>query len=283
VAAITPLAGVLYFSATDAVHGTELWRSDGTEAGTYLVKDIVEGEYNSSPQYLVTFNTALYFKVKDSELWKSSGTAEGTTLVATLPGDFFNLTVAGDRLYFSGAATASGTELWVTDGTEAGTQLIDINQNPFQGSEPQPMCAIGNELFFAADDGEHGIELFKASSGNVTLVKDINPTGNSINKYGHFLCHNGLVYFSADDGVHSYELWRSDGTFDGTYMVKDINTDGDGTVYYMTPLGSNIFLAPPIPPTATNFGSPTEPPTELKWSKRSRRAAAITVVDLPPI
>ena len=79
-----------YFAATDITSGTELWKTNGTAAGTVLVKDIftgADGEYpnSSEPRYLTGFGGTLYFSafdpVRGRELWKSNGTAAGTTLV----------------------------------------------------------------------------------------------------------------------------------------------------------------------------------------------------------
>jgi ELWxxDGT repeat protein len=94
---------------------------------------------------------------------------------------------------------------------------------------------VNGTLFFTANDGIHGRELWKvdgASSGAV-LVKDINPGSDSAGTtpFGrpspapHQLINvNGVLYFTADDGIHGSELWRSDGTVEGTQMVKDIRT-----------------------------------------------------------
>src|SRR5262249_5074127 len=77
--------GTLYFAATDAAHGNELWKSDGTAAGAVLVKDIAPGSAGSGPQALLTVGGVLYFTANDGvhgrELWKSDGTAAGTMLV----------------------------------------------------------------------------------------------------------------------------------------------------------------------------------------------------------
>ena len=82
---LTDVGGVLYFSADDGVHGPELWRSDGTEAGTVLVKDIRPGATGSGPQDLTVLAGALYFSATTdeagSELWRSDGTEAGTALV----------------------------------------------------------------------------------------------------------------------------------------------------------------------------------------------------------
>src|SRR5262249_38054003 len=59
--------------------------SDGTAAGTYLVKDIDSGAADSNPGRLVAVNAETFFDASDGvhgdELWKSDGTAAGTVLV----------------------------------------------------------------------------------------------------------------------------------------------------------------------------------------------------------
>ncbi|MCA9099013.1 MAG: hypothetical protein KDA36_11525, partial [Planctomycetaceae bacterium] len=77
--------GILYFSAFGSGSGYELWRSDGTDAGTYRVKDIATGSSSSSPTLLTNVNGTLYFQATDGtsgvELWKSDGTEAGTVRV----------------------------------------------------------------------------------------------------------------------------------------------------------------------------------------------------------
>src|SRR5205085_187558 len=86
---LTNVNGTLYFTANDGPHGYELWKSDGTTAGTVLVKDIYLGlYYSSNPTNLANVNGTLYFQATDrthgAELWKSDGTAAGTVLVADI-------------------------------------------------------------------------------------------------------------------------------------------------------------------------------------------------------
>src|SRR5262245_39825558 len=76
----TDVKGAAFFVADDGVHGTELWKSNGTAAGTLLVKDISPGSAPSGPHALTNVNGTLFFRAK-GELWRSNGTPASTTLV----------------------------------------------------------------------------------------------------------------------------------------------------------------------------------------------------------
>jgi ELWxxDGT repeat protein len=90
---LTALGNTLFFSANEGVNGRELWKSDGTAAGTVLVKDInLTNPFGSSPSNLTAVGSTLYFTadegVNGRELWKSDGTAAGTVLVRDIfPGN----------------------------------------------------------------------------------------------------------------------------------------------------------------------------------------------------
>ena len=183
--------GKLYFSANNGENGQELFVSDGTAEGTQLLVDIDpsvdNGYYGSSyPLNLTEFNGKLYFTADNGEsgreLFVSDGTAEGTQLLVDLrpAGSGYssgsnpsNLVEFNDKLYFSADDGENGRELFVTDGTAEGTQLVaDINPDLnysrfFSGSSPSNLTVVGDELFFSANDGESGFELFKLTFDSV--------------------------------------------------------------------------------------------------------------------
>jgi ELWxxDGT repeat protein len=125
----------LFFVASDPQNGKELWKSDGTELGTVLVRDLTPGPAGSNLRGLTAFNGALFFLMSDrehgEELWTSDGSVFGTMLVKDIePGpassNIASLVVANGLIYFGAQTTAEGSELWRSDGTSAGTFVLPV-------------------------------------------------------------------------------------------------------------------------------------------------------------
>jgi ELWxxDGT repeat protein len=122
---VVGLGDAAYFTSLDATHGRELWRSDGTEAGTTPVTDLAPGVAAGRPQSnVVVWKRRLYFAADDgvhgAELWSSDGTAAGTRLALELAAgpagsSPTGLTIAGDRLFFAASDGVTGRQLWVMD------------------------------------------------------------------------------------------------------------------------------------------------------------------------
>ena len=119
--------GALYF-----LEGDGLWKSDGTAAGTFLLKE-KEGSFTLSPELLIAVNGLLYFTGNDDvhglELWKSDGTSAGTVLLKDIytgsnSSDINAFAKVGNKLMFSANDGINGNEIWVSDGTEAGTKMM---------------------------------------------------------------------------------------------------------------------------------------------------------------
>jgi ELWxxDGT repeat protein len=243
---LTAVGNLLYFSADDGVTGVELWRSDGTAGGTRRVKNINPGAASSNPASLINVNGTLYFTADDGvagrELWKSDGTRDGTRKVKNIrPGAdgswIDHMTAVGGTLYFSAHNGVAGWELWKSDGTRDGTAMVeDIYPGSASGVSSvgygNPWVSDGSILYFSADDGVYGTEVWRSdgTAEGTYMVKDISP--NIYSSGGppphSLLFWNGILYFGANDGYsgnggHGYELWRSDGTAEGTFMLKDIH------------------------------------------------------------
>ena len=229
--------GLLFFVGGEKTLGGELWVTDGTAAGTTMVKDIDPGSWSSWPKYLTVFNGLLYFSASDGsygrELWVTDGTEAGTTLLVDINPGFGSsnpeeLVVLGNRLFFRATNDSiQNEELWVTDGTVAGTVLVkDINPGNW-GSRPSDFAPLGGRLFFRANDGIYGDELW-ATDGTpegTILVKDIYPGADSSGPR-HLAAYDGRLFFAANDEFYAQgfwgELWMTDGTAQGTVLVKDL-------------------------------------------------------------
>ena len=261
--AFVTMNGIAYFAADDGVNGVELWRTDGTEAGTMLVKDINPGITSSSPGNLTAVGSTLFFTATTAangvELWKTDGTDAGTVLVKDIfPGATgsaaSNLLAINGVLYFSASVSASGIELWRSDGTDAGTVLVkDINPGTVSSS-PTLFRNVNGILFFTAQTAAEGRELWQSdgTDAGTVLVRDINP-GTASATPASLTIAGSLLYFTATDGVNGVELWRSDGTAAGTFLLSDINPGSlSSSVASVTPLGSGIVF------TANNGSIGTE-------------------------
>ncbi|MBL6802816.1 MAG: hypothetical protein ISQ52_06955, partial [Synechococcus sp. BS307-5m-G38] len=121
-----------------------------------------------------------------------------------------------------------GQELWISNGEKAGTErLADINPGA-AGSFPTDLLWLNQRLFFAADDGSHGRELWSYSTTDQTsaLVLDIQTSPNTGSNPGELTKFNESVIFAASDVIYGRELWISDGTATGTRLLEDINPGG---------------------------------------------------------
>jgi ELWxxDGT repeat protein len=164
------------------------------------------------------------------------------------PGPFgsggVGLTAYGNQLVFAGSDGISGQELWITDGTAAGTiQLADIN--PGGGNSfPSDMTVKQGQIYFSANDGLNGTELWVSdgTSEGSQLVKDINP-GSEFSFPADFLVFNDMVYFIATDGTNGIEIWMTDGTESGTALFADIIPGAEGSnPFDLIQYGGNMYF-----------------------------------------
>ena len=207
------------------MHGRELWTSDGTPGGTAQVLDLRSGSASSMPDapYMTGLTAAVgstFFFVADDgvagvELWKSDGTAAGTVLVKDIrPGPGGSeprwLTAAGGRLFFTaddGASGGHGRELWVSDGTAAGTVLLDLVPGAVS-SLPRELYRVGRGIVFSAFDPAHGVEpwVSDGTPAGTHLLDDVAP-GPLPSSPSQFRLAGPYLFFTANDGTTGFEPW----------------------------------------------------------------------------
>jgi ELWxxDGT repeat protein len=231
----------LYFTGTDfATTGTELWVTDGTTAGTSLVKDIEPGTDGSMPFLLLAFtaNNKFYFSATTTatgnELWVSDGTPAGTMLLIDInpgpnssdpfimkPFDFvngFSDVLYNGKVFMTAADATHGTELWITDGTAAGTTMVkDIFPGIDSSMEEFNFYFYSTSgLYFVARNGSSGYEpwLSNGTSAGTNMVADVNAGAGSSDPLYMFV-YNDQLYFNANNGdntVINTDLYRTNGT-----------------------------------------------------------------------
>ncbi len=226
---LTVLGGLLLMAGRDSAHGVELWRSDGTEAGTALVKDVLLGSGSSDPRDLTLLGGHVYFTAggpQGRELWRTDGTAAGTVLVADIdPGPSGSnpraLAAVGGRLFFEAASPGVGRELWTSDGTAAGTRLVADSNPGSANSSIGPIADFGGVAFYANAHPATGSEIWRSdgTAAGTQMLKDLHP-GPASSSPEQLLVVGPRLFFVADDGVNGFEVWRCDGTAAGTEVLR---------------------------------------------------------------
>ncbi|MBK8954456.1 MAG: HYR domain-containing protein [Saprospiraceae bacterium] len=244
---------LLYFEATDGSLGRELYQSDGSNAGTILLKDIRPGAGSSIPSFFAVYGSKLYFQANDgsngAELWETDGTLAGTVMFKDIkPGggssDPSFMTVVNGLLLFSADENATGRELYKSDGTPGGTVLVkDINPGA-SNSAPDEFVRVGNKLFFEATDGTNGRELWVSdgTAAGTFMVKNISAGGSSSN-LTEMTAVGDILFFVVNDGINGLEVWKSDGTDAGTTLLKNIHPGGSSNPEELTASGGMLFFA----------------------------------------
>ncbi len=259
---LTRMGNHVYFVANHPSYGVELWKTDGTTAGTVMVKDINTGPNDAlydSPtgtmSKLVVMGDHLYFAADDGthghELWKSDGTDAGTVLVADLnPGsgigvDLYEIYATQNTIYFRGHVN-NEWELYKSDGTAAGTMIVkDINTLANASSYVADFFEYNGHVYFTAYESASGKEIWKTdgTAPGTVLLKDINPGVGASSTFEYPTIYNGELYFVAISGSLGKELYKTDGTTNGTQIVKDICANAcSGEPSYLSVFNNKLFF-----------------------------------------
>ena len=250
----TSPGGVLYFAGSrpkmEGGFRRELWRTDGTSAGTTEI--LYPFDDTPSINDLAYFADGLLIYLSESgqekSLWHLSldNPAEPKLLQRFENIHHFLPEAALDRGFcFLAADGDHGLELWITDGSTSGSQIVkDILPGP-DSSEIDHLTRHGSDLYFGSTDGIHGYELWRSdgTADNTRMVLDLQPGAESgvphRRRYPHpieFESFGTSLVFIANDGPHGFEPWITDGSAGGTRLLADINDK------HAAPSSSQIFF-----------------------------------------
>lgn len=241
------------FPARDELHGQELWSTDGTAAGTKLLRDIATGDLGGSmPSMFRAAGSTLSFLADDgvhgNELWRSDGTEAGTRLVDDLvpgpgsPSIQPNKTATlGENLFFVWEPDDSSDPfggLWVSNGAAAGTKRLA--PAGFLSS----LAAASDRVLFGGYDDAHGTEpwISMGTPTGTTLLKDISP-GSAPSYPRNIVAAGQRFFFTAENEEVGRELWVSDGTPQGTQLVVDLTPGEEGSDFGpLEPTGDHLLF-----------------------------------------
>ncbi len=279
-------SGDTLFFVANSSGGSEsqLWVSDGTTQGTVAVTSFesdTEGgsaSYASMPALTVPFltpsETGVFFRAEQGDLWHSDGTLSGTGVIKDFVDEFeqassssyASMAMLNGELLFSAKDSSHGVELWSSDGTESGTQLVkDIasgTKSAFQSTGDQSSSAVhassallNGSLIFGLDDGVHGTELWRTdgTESGTSMLKDISlPQWGSPDSWSSFpeqftaAQDRGFVFFVTEKTWGGDELWVTDGTTQGTRLLFEGPTFdfevANTTFSKLTTNGSKLFF-----------------------------------------
>lgn len=243
VAYLTPLGGKLYFSSYSAASGRELWQFDpnanGGSGAVSLAANIAASTTSSNPEFLTALNGKLYFSAHDGvtgdELYEYNpvtGTARRAADINPGAGSSspYHLVALGGKLYFGANDGATGFELWQFDpSASGGAGAASLTVDVVAGGHFNPglMTVLGNSIYFSANDGVTGFELWRytpgaaAGAGEMRLVRDL-YVGSEPGDPFAFTTAAGKLYFNAEDGNTGYELWEYDPASDTLSLAADL-------------------------------------------------------------
>lgn len=259
---LTPLGNDKIIFAGDNENGYgEVWVSDGTEAGTFVLEQFFGSTTQGPPVSNITSfgNSVIYSVITNDnklQLHKTDGSYAGTSMVYDF-GDYTNVSVSyfktiDNFVYFElNNNSTKNNEIWRTDGTVAGTyQIKDLGLDYGFASD---FMSFKNNIYFITISSTFGDYIWKSDGTNAGTVKlkQISTSFQYENLFPSYaavenamILANNLLYFTANDGTHGKELWKTDGTPSGTGMILDLSPGTSGSnPGSLSVLNSELYFA----------------------------------------
>jgi ELWxxDGT repeat protein len=262
----TVFNGEVLFDGVDASGDRALWVTNGTAAGTYELTGIMyTGPNGLVPVGFAVFNGEVLFEGQNTSgnagLWETNGTAAGTHELTGIDGAYtgvpglspLDFTVFNSEMLFDGIDASSKYSLWVTNGTAAGTDELNVSgtYTGTFGFFPLDLTVFNGEVLFSGVDasGNRGLWLSYGTASSTRELIGISGAYSSgvfaNGALGPFLTvFNGEVLFAGEDASDDYGLWETNGTAAGTSELTGIAG--------AAPFGL-FFAAQPVEPNFTVF------------------------------
>jgi len=244
---LTVAGDMLYFAADNGEHGKQLWKSDGSVAGTSIVP-LSDPPALSRPQMLTAVGERLFFTTDDGlgghALWVAGGTAGGPTLLKTISTDapvgwnYDLLTASADKLYFKIHLNNGNDELWTSDGTPQGTVRV---LRPGSAAPQQVYAIASTSGGILAAVQRDGFELVRVIDGSTVPLSQRPVPVQFIPGPMPFMGIEGRVFFAGSDPEHGFEPWLYDPAAGAAqhHAAHPLDVDANGEI---TPLDVLIVI-----------------------------------------
>lgn len=231
----TVLNGVAYFGYDDGVHGYALWRSNGTEGGTWILRE--EIAENAGVWAIVAGASRIYYyhyggnATGRFQLFESDGTPAGTRAMEAPPRNFFSggvvesLVTVGDTVYFSADHPTFGNEPWVGEPGGSARMIANVAAESAGSSRPRRFVASSDRLYFVAEsDTRRGVWSTDGTSAGTVLALERSGAGSDFDHPQPFAAVGGTLYLSKNG-----ELWTSRGTPGSEALLETFKFFWQGT------------------------------------------------------
>lgn len=246
----------IYFSANSELptgyNERLLWRTDGTENNTTFIRDKLTGEVALAPRQMYTYKNKVYFIAYEKEmyknppfLWVTDDSNEGAKVFRdfgrqghfSVDYDRVNFIEFKDKLFFTYPNGLYGYDLFMTDGTEKGIELVkklyqDNNHTGNKPLAPNYFKVVNDKLFFTAyypEEDAHGLWVSDGTAEGtrkigVILYYGNDPFQENFHLYKFHEYQDKLI-FTKNDSIYGYQPWVTDGTTEGTFLLKRLLND----------------------------------------------------------